>query len=93
VQFQIWDFPGQIDFFDGTFDAESIFAGCGALVFVIDAQDEPHDALNKLYITVTKAHKVSSAFAFFASVRCKTKQNTMIRVCYDNTLRICDFDR
>lgn len=38
VQFQIWDFPGQIDFFDGTFDAEAIFGGCGALVFVIDAQ-------------------------------------------------------
>jgi Ras-related GTP-binding protein C/D len=38
VQFQIWDFPGQIDFFDGTFDAEAIFGGCGALVFVVDAQ-------------------------------------------------------
>ncbi|XP_013791848.1 ras-related GTP-binding protein C-like, partial [Limulus polyphemus] len=38
VQFQIWDFPGQIDFFDPTFDSEVIFGGCGALVFVIDAQ-------------------------------------------------------
>jgi Ras-related GTP-binding protein C/D len=38
VQFQIWDFPGQIDAFDGTFDAEAIFGGCGALVYVIDAQ-------------------------------------------------------
>lgn len=38
VQFQIWDFPGQIDFFDPTFDSETIFGGCGALVFVIDAQ-------------------------------------------------------
>jgi len=38
VQFQIWDFPGQIDFFDATFDSDMIFGGCGALVFVIDAQ-------------------------------------------------------
>lgn len=38
VQFQIWDFPGQIDFFDSTFDSDTIFGGCGALVFVIDAQ-------------------------------------------------------
>ena len=38
VQFQIWDFPGQIDFFDPTFDSDMIFGGCGALVFVIDAQ-------------------------------------------------------
>lgn len=38
VQFQIWDFPGQIDFFDPTFDSEMIFGGAGALIFVIDAQ-------------------------------------------------------
>lgn len=38
VHFEIWDFPGQIDFFDSTFDSDTIFGGCGALVFVIDAQ-------------------------------------------------------
>ena len=38
VRFEIWDFPGQIDFFDSTFDSDTIFGGCGALVFVIDAQ-------------------------------------------------------
>lgn len=38
VLFQIWDFPGQIDFFDPAFDSETIFGNCGALVFVIDAQ-------------------------------------------------------
>lgn len=42
VQFQIWDFPGQIDFFDPTFDSDMIFGGCGALVFVIDAQVDKH---------------------------------------------------
>jgi Ras-related GTP-binding protein C/D len=38
VQFQIWDLPGQIDLFDPGLDLELIFGGCGALVFVIDAQ-------------------------------------------------------
>lgn len=64
VQFQIWDFPGQIDFFDGTFDAETIFGGCAALVFVIDAQDDYGEALNKLYTTVTKAHKVNPSITY-----------------------------
>ncbi|TMS11128.1 Ras-related GTP-binding protein C [Larimichthys crocea] len=40
VNFQIWDFPGQVDFFDPTFDYEMIFRGTGALIFVIDAQDD-----------------------------------------------------
>ena len=35
---QVWDFPGQIDFFDPAFDSEVLFGNCGALVFVIDAQ-------------------------------------------------------
>jgi hypothetical protein len=38
VQFHIWDFPGQIDFFDPTFDPDMIFGGSGAVIFVIDAQ-------------------------------------------------------
>lgn len=41
VSFQIWDFPGQIDFFDPTFDYEMIFRGTGALIFVIDSQVRP----------------------------------------------------
>lgn len=59
IQFSIWDFPGQIDFFDQTFDSDTIFGGCGALVFVIDAQDDYLDALSKLNQTVTKAHRVN----------------------------------
>lgn len=56
---QIWDFPGQIDFFDPTFDSEQIFGGCGALIFVIDAQDDYRQALTKLHQSVTKAYQVS----------------------------------
>jgi len=64
VQFQIWDFPGQIDFFDPAFDSELIFGGCGALIFVIDAQDDYSEALNKLHVTVSKAYKVNPNITF-----------------------------
>ena len=59
VQFSIWDFPGQVDFFDATFDTDMIFSGCGALIFVIDAQDDYLEALAKLNITVAKAYHVN----------------------------------
>lgn len=64
MQFQIWDFPGQIDFFDPTFDSEMIFGGCGALIFVIDAQDDYLDSLTKLHLTVTKAYRVNPDIHF-----------------------------
>ena len=64
VSFTIWDFPGQIDFFEPTFDSENIFGGCGAIVFVIDAQDDYMEALTKLHSTVTKASKVNSDIKF-----------------------------
>lgn len=64
VSFTIWDFPGQIDFFDATFDSESIFGGCGALVFVIDAQDDYVDALQRLHMTVSSAYNVNKNIKF-----------------------------
>ncbi|CAD5114849.1 DgyrCDS3885 [Dimorphilus gyrociliatus] len=64
VQFQIWDFPGQIDFLDPSFDSETIFGGCGALIFVIDAQDEYSVALDKLLVTLSKAYAVNSNIRF-----------------------------
>ncbi|XP_065830023.1 ras-related GTP-binding protein C-like isoform X2 [Oscarella lobularis] len=59
VQFQIWDFPGQIDFFHPAFDSDAIFGSANALVFVIDSQDDYTDALQKLHLTVTKAYTVN----------------------------------
>lgn len=38
IDFQVWDFPGQIDFFDPAFDSDMIFGRCGCIVFVIDSQ-------------------------------------------------------
>uniref|UniRef100_A0A3B3T8U7 Ras-related GTP-binding protein n=1 Tax=Paramormyrops kingsleyae TaxID=1676925 RepID=A0A3B3T8U7_9TELE len=61
---KIWDFPGQIDFFDPTFDYEMIFRGTGALIFVIDSQDDYVEALSRLHLTVTRAYKVNPNINF-----------------------------
>ncbi|KAE8624103.1 hypothetical protein XENTR_v10005833 [Xenopus tropicalis] len=64
VNFQIWDFPGQVDFFDPTFDYEMIFRGTGALIYVIDAQDDYMEALARLHATVSKAYKANPDMNF-----------------------------
>ncbi|KAL7980594.1 hypothetical protein Chor_001748 [Crotalus horridus] len=64
VNFQIWDFPGQMDFFDPAFDYEMIFRGTGALIYVIDAQDDYMEALTRLHITVSKAYKINPEMNF-----------------------------
>ncbi|KAK3871971.1 hypothetical protein Pmani_006243 [Petrolisthes manimaculis] len=64
VQFKILDFPGQIDFFEPSFDSEKIFGGHGTLVFVIDAQDDYMEALTRLHQTVLRAHKVNPHLRF-----------------------------
>ncbi|XP_051526669.1 ras-related GTP-binding protein C-like [Myxocyprinus asiaticus] len=64
VNFHIWDFPGQVDFFDPTFDYEMIFRGTGALIFVIDAQDDYVEALGRLHLTVSRAFRVNPEINF-----------------------------
>jgi len=64
VQFHIWDFPGQLNMFDSTFDSESIFGGCGAIVFVIDAQDSFDDSLECLRMTLKSAIVINRNITF-----------------------------
>ncbi len=59
MDFQVWDFPGQLDFLDPSFDSTSIFGNLGSLIWVIDAQDDYLDALTRLcalIIHVTVEH-------------------------------------
>jgi Ras-related GTP-binding protein C/D len=49
---QIWDLPGQIDFLETNFDTDSIFASAGAMVWVLDAQDEYLESVNRLTETI-----------------------------------------
>uniref|UniRef100_A0A2K6F545 Ras-related GTP-binding protein n=1 Tax=Propithecus coquereli TaxID=379532 RepID=A0A2K6F545_PROCO len=64
VNFQIRDFPGQMDFFDPTSDYEMIFRGAGALIYVTGAQGDYLEALTRLRITVPKAYKVQPDMNF-----------------------------
>jgi Ras-related GTP-binding protein C/D len=52
MDFQVWDFPGQLDFMDPSFDADAIFGEIGALIWVIDAQDDYLEAINRLNTTI-----------------------------------------
>mgnify|MGYP001093489703 FL=1 len=64
VQFQVFDLPGQVDFFDTAFDAGQIFGHGGAVVFVVDAMSDYSEALNKLYLTMQKAYSVNRNIKF-----------------------------
>jgi len=64
IQFHIWDFPGQLNMFDSAFDSESIFGGCGAIVFVIDAQDSFDDSLESLRQTLKNAIAINRNITF-----------------------------
>ncbi|KAI6379128.1 hypothetical protein MCOR25_002106 [Pyricularia grisea] len=53
MDFQVWDFPGQIDYFDSpNFDMDAIFGEIGALIWVIDAQDDYMEAVSRLNQTI-----------------------------------------
>ncbi|TGZ82823.1 hypothetical protein EX30DRAFT_347195 [Ascodesmis nigricans] len=52
MDFQVWDLPGQLDFLDEAFDFDKIFGELGALIWVIDAQDEILDPLSRLHRTI-----------------------------------------
>lgn len=50
--------------FDSAFDSESIFGGCGAIVFVIDAQDSFDDSLESLRLTLKNAITINRSITF-----------------------------
>ncbi len=52
MDFQIWDLPGQIDYLDLNFDAESIFGGVGAMIWVLDAGDNYMEPIGRLTETI-----------------------------------------
>jgi len=53
MDFQVWDFPGQLEYLETpTIDLETIFGRHGALVWVIDAQDDYLDSVARLNRTI-----------------------------------------
>lgn len=64
VQFEVWDFPGHVDTASAAVKPELTFGGCGALVWVIDAQDDYSEALSRLQQTIVVAHRINPAVVF-----------------------------
>lgn len=56
--FQIWDLPGQIDFLETNFDTESVFASAGAMVWILDAQDEYLESVARLTETILQLQQM-----------------------------------
>ncbi len=53
MDFQLWDFPGQIDYLEGNeFDPDSIFGEVGSLIWVIDSQADYLDPVTRLNNTI-----------------------------------------
>ncbi|ERT01624.1 uncharacterized protein SPSK_07482 [Sporothrix schenckii 1099-18] len=58
MDFQVWDFPGQIDYFEGSsFDMDAIFGEVGALIWVIDSQDDYLEAVARLNNTILNVQR------------------------------------
>lgn len=64
IDFDTKEFPGQLSPFDPSLDPHTTFSRCGALVFVIDAQDDYQEALKRLIEYVSKAHNINPAIKF-----------------------------
>ncbi|KAK5077369.1 GTP-binding protein gtr2 [Exophiala xenobiotica] len=52
IDFQVWDFPGGLDYFDPTFDTTLIFKDIRALIWVVNTQDDYTDSLARLTATI-----------------------------------------
>ena len=64
VQFEVWDFPGHVDTSSDAVKPETTYGGCGALVWVIDAQDDHAEAVSRLAATIGTAHRINPAIVF-----------------------------
>ena len=64
VQFEVWDFPGHVDTASAAVKPELTFGSCGAMVWVIDTQDDYSEALSRLQATIMVAHRINPNIVF-----------------------------
>lgn len=61
VNFEVWDFPGQMDPFDRRnachFDVDQLLENCGAIVYVLDCRELIDDARARLLDTICAAFR------------------------------------
>ncbi|KAL3990841.1 Ras-related GTP-binding protein D [Acanthocheilonema viteae] len=64
INFEAIEFPGQMSPFDNAMNPHDTFARCGALLFVIDAQDDYSEALKKMIEYFKKAIEINEKIRF-----------------------------
>uniref|UniRef100_A0A915CTW7 Ras-related GTP-binding protein n=1 Tax=Ditylenchus dipsaci TaxID=166011 RepID=A0A915CTW7_9BILA len=64
INFETIEFPGQVDPFEASFDPNSIFSRCGALLFVIDAQADYDEALKKMVPSIVRSYNINKNIKF-----------------------------
>lgn len=59
IDLSVMELPGQLNYFEPTYDSHRLFSSVGALVYVIDSQDEYLNALTNLSMIIEYAYKVN----------------------------------
>ncbi|OBA24434.1 hypothetical protein METBIDRAFT_133461 [Metschnikowia bicuspidata var. bicuspidata NRRL YB-4993] len=59
IDLSVMELPGQLNYFEPSYDSERLFSSVGALVYVIDSQDEYLNALTNLSTIIEYAHRVN----------------------------------
>ncbi|KAL7664289.1 GTP-binding protein [[Candida] zeylanoides] len=59
IDLSVMELPGQLNYFEPTVDSERLFSSVGALVYVIDSQDEYLNALTNLSMIIEFAYSVN----------------------------------
>lgn len=54
MEFSVLDLPAQLDLWNEDFDKENVFGDIGALIWVLDAQDDYYEAIDNLNQTILK---------------------------------------
>lgn len=64
IDLSVMELPGQLNYFEPNYDSERLFSSVGALVYVIDSQDEYLNALTNLAMIIEYAYKVNPKINF-----------------------------
>lgn len=59
IDLSVMELPGQLNYFEPNYDSERLFQSIGALVYVIDSQDEYLNAITNLSMIIEYAYKVN----------------------------------
>ncbi|CCD26216.1 Gtr2p NDAI_0H00420 [Naumovozyma dairenensis CBS 421] len=59
IDLAVMELPGQLNYFEPSYDSERLFKSVGALVYVIDSQDEYLSAITNLAMIMEYAYKVN----------------------------------